>query len=356
MRFRTMAILTFCAAAQNASAQNAPLVAGPLQCAMGRDYWLQKPKKFEPSRQHWLVVLVHGFQGVGKDALWMRRALARFDDFLVVAPSFVEGFQLLEAKADQQLIGLFAALRQRYRLHDKLFVCGFSAGAQFSHRFTMKHPGLVVGCSAHSGGTWGPTINSNARHIPMTLSCGLDDTARSSIGQTMSRVQAAHRYFDRLASAGFHLKARLWLGVGHATSPATEASIEECYTLATRGMYRGQIVAFGRRVAAIRRGFGEPPTAATRLDIVALVPALFGDPKQKVLRRGAMSGQRRRIHAVVWRAQSLGGQSADGERYWIDDRSENAAGWIVNPPALSRRRDRLRAFLAVTRRRLALGH
>lgn len=354
MQFQTLVLLATCVIAPRIASQDPPVL-GPLRCAMKRDYWLQRPSGFDASRTHWLVVLAHGFRAEGKDILWLRRSLAQFDDCIVVAPSFPEGFQLLEARTDQQLIGLFASLKKKYRLHDKMFVCGFSAGAQFSHRFTMKHPRLVIGCSAHSGGTWGPIANVDARHIPMTLSCGLDDTELSSLGQTLSRVQAAHRYFDLLARKGFHVKARLWHGVGHATSPATEASIAECYLLSTRGLYLRQTKELERRVAAIRRGVADRPTAATRREIASLVPTLFEDPKAKSLRRAAASGQERRIHAVVWRAENLGGASSDGRRYWIDDGKENEAGWSVNEPALEQRRRSLEQYLARVREKLGDG-
>jgi len=189
----------------------------------------------------------------------------------------------------------------------------------------------------------------------MTLSCGLDDTELSSLGQTLSRVQAAHRYFDLLARKGFHVKARLWHGVGHATSPATEASIAECYLLSTRGLYLRQTKKLERGMAAIRRGVADRPTAATRREIASLVPTLFEDPKAKSLRRAAASDQERWIHVVVWRAENLGGDSSDGRRYWIDDGEENEAGWSVDKPALEQRRRSLEQYLARVRERLGDG-
>jgi len=319
------------------------VVRGPERCEMQRDYWLVLPSRLDADRMRWLVVLVHGFRGRGADILWLRRSLADFDDCLFVAPSFPEGFQLLEERSDRQLIDLFVALRKRYRLHDKLFVCGFSAGAQFGHRFAMAHPELVAGVSANSGGTWGPDLNPAARHIPMSLSCGLDDVARSSIAQPLSRVQGAHRYFCQLAAERFHIKARLWRGVGHATCPKTEALIAECYE---------QAASFTRQVRAIRAAAAGGRRALARDLIAALVPDRFPDPPGKRLVRAKMNSAQRRSHDVAFGRAGLGGPSRAGSAYWVDDRDENRAGWVDSESARKRRRQVLERYLTGMRREL----
>jgi pimeloyl-ACP methyl ester carboxylesterase len=332
--------------------QTAEKISGPQLCGMKREYWLVKPRGFDPARFHWLVVLVHGFRSKGKEILWLRRSLADFDDCLFVAPSFPEGFQLLEERSDRQLADLFTALRRRFHLHDKMFVCGFSAGAQFGHRFTMQHPELVIGASVHSGGTWGPAINESAAHIPMSLSCGLDDEARSSIAQSLTRAQAAHRYFRELAAKQLHIKARLWPGLGHQTSASTEALIAECYQLATRGLFPGQAKKLEARMESIHAEFAAGHAATARTQIDALVPALFVDPPPKTLVRATMKAEKRRIHDVKFTAMGLGGRSCSGKSYWIDDRSENQAGWIDNEAAKKHRHRVLTRYLEQLRRRL----
>jgi predicted esterase len=314
-------------------------------CAHGRDYWILAPEKLAPHRAYWLVVLVHGFGGRGEEALWMRRALARFDDFIIVAPSFPEGFQLLEHETDRQLIDLFRSLRQRRRLHERMFLVGFSAGAQFAHRFTMRHPALVAGCAAHSGGTWGPDCNPAARHIPIAVSCGLDDIARSSIAQQRSRVQAAHKYFRELAAAGFHIKARLFSGLAHHTSPATEALIAECYQLATRGLFAGT----APLVAA-----GSPASAVPTLAGVAALERRRDDAARPPP-RAEMNRTQRQAFRVAHVARGLGGRSLDGANYWVDDSRENADGWCDHELARRHRAAVLERHLGELREAVGRG-
>ncbi len=317
--------------------------AAPRLDAMKREYWLVKPARFQPQKTYWMVVLAHGFRGKGQDILWLRRALQAFDDCLIVAPSFPEGFQLLEARTDQQLLALHKALAAEFRLHAKIFIAGFSAGAQFAHRFTMRHPDQVIGCAAHAGGTWGPSFNLAAAPIPMALSCGLDDIERSSIGQTRSRIQAARDYFRKLAAAGFHLKARLYQGLGHATSPAVEALLAECYQLATRGLYSAHAQVLQREVL----GLASLKTTAEQLTATARwTPERFAALGRNPDRRSAMGASWRLARRFAHTTAGLGGNSKDGRRYWIDDGQENTAGWSSHATAETARREILGRYLA----------
>lgn len=314
--------------------------------AAGRSFWLLEPAQTTQQKTRWMVVLAHGFQGKGQDILWLARAFAAFDDCLIVAPSFVEGFQLLQANTDQQVLDIHKQLSRDFELHPRIFVAGFSAGAQFSHRFAMRHPDRVIGCAAHAGGSWGPQLEQRARHIPFALSCGLDDVVRSSIGQTKHRVQAARDYFVTLTRAGFHLRARLYKGLGHATSAAVEAQIADCYQLATRGLYPDQARALAVEVQRVKGlAAGDQRTAG----IAALVPRRYPEPQPNPRTRKNMGASLRAARESAHVAAGLGGKSRDGKRYWIDDGAENLAGWSTNAESRKQRRGVLRDYLAAVR-------
>ena len=215
-------------------------------CPMDREYFLYAPDTVDPARTYWLVVGVHGAGGKGDGAGgladWAKRG-----DCIVVGPSFPNGYQGLGLDTDKQLIGIFKQLRESYKLHDKLFVAGFSGGAQFAHRFTLAHPDLVVGCAAHSAGTWatgddhGPVgLNKEAAGVPFVISCGQADTTKSVPQAPFTRIEWAHRFEAALKDAGYTYKAAYWPGVGHQVTKDAMAMTEECYRLSTTGLYPAQ--------------------------------------------------------------------------------------------------------------------
>ncbi len=227
----TVAILTLAAAGASAADE-------PSRDSLGRDYYLYTPAKLDPKKTYWLVVGVHGYGGNGKGAAglaeWVKNG-----DCIVVGPSFPnDGYQLLEKQADEQLVRLFDLLKKQYTLHPKLFLYGFSGGAQFSHRFMMKHPTMVAGCAAHSGGSWATgepwhAVNPDAAGIPLVISCGEADTAKMHPSAPFGRLEWARAFEKQLAEGGFCYDAKYWPKVGHAHSAGAAKMTEECYRLAT---------------------------------------------------------------------------------------------------------------------------
>jgi pimeloyl-ACP methyl ester carboxylesterase len=170
---------------------------------------------------------------------------ARRGDCIVVGPTFPEGYQGLGAAAEGQLLRLVAELRRRFRLRERLFVAGFSGGAQFAHRFALKNPAQVIGCAAHSGGTWatgdmpGDIIPSEdaPRLAPFVISCGERDTDRSAPSVPLNRLDFA-RKFERevLRKGGYLYKAAYIRGAGHVYTAQAASLTEECFRLATTGL------------------------------------------------------------------------------------------------------------------------
>jgi predicted esterase len=222
-----------------------------LTCPMGREYYLYTPDKIEQGKTYWLVVGVHPYKGDGRGAGgladWVKRG-----DCIVVGPTFPsEGYQGLQKESDRQLIGVFAELKKKYSLHPKMFLAGFSGGAQFAHRFALKCPDEVVGCAAHSGGTWADQLGERAVGVPFAVSCGEKDTAKTTPDAPMSRVEWAKAFVGKLQTGGFYFKARVWPGVGHEFTRGARDLTEECFNFAVTGMHEDQRREVQKELAAI---------------------------------------------------------------------------------------------------------
>lgn len=214
-----------------------PAVA-PRQDGMGRDYWLYPPAKVAAGKAYWLVVGVHGYGGTGAGAGGLAGWAAQRDCY-VLGPSFPNnGYQLLQQESDTQLVRLIEDLRKTARLNPRVFLFGFSGGAQYVHRFTQKYPRLVAGCAAHSAGTWSTggqwgELNPEARTIPLVISCGQRDTAKSMPEAPFSRIEWAHRFETCLATGGFAHATAYPRDAAHAYSPEAAALTELCFRWAT---------------------------------------------------------------------------------------------------------------------------
>lgn len=220
----------------------APALAGDEQRKddQGRDYWLYTPDNIDPEKEYTLVLGVHGYRGNGKGAGGYA-GWATSKDVIVLGPSYdSNGYQYLQAGADEQTIALLKTLHKEFNLKDKIFVGGFSGGSQFAHRFAMKYPNLVAGCAAHSGGTWATgdyaeraMPNPAARGVLFVISCGENDTKKSFSDAPMGRLEWAKKYEQMLDKGGFIYHAKWIPNVGHSYSRGARQMTEDCFHAST---------------------------------------------------------------------------------------------------------------------------
>lgn len=207
--------------------------------------YLYTPKeKPDPNKTYWLVVGVHGVGGNGKGACGIAEWAGAFDDVLVLGPSFAQPkFEGNEARPKQlpgesyqrsgpaheaKLSGLISKIERTWKLHPKIFLHGFSAGAQFVHRYAMKQPEQVAGVSAHSAGSWArregdDRINPAAKPVPFALSCGEDDKGSGGPPGTPPRIDGVRQFASDLRALGFSVELQTWPSVGHQQTPEAKA-------------------------------------------------------------------------------------------------------------------------------------
>ncbi len=200
----------------------------------GREYFVYLPTKVDPAKTYWLVVGVHGYKGNGKGAGGLTGWADKYD-CIVVGPSFPnEGYQGLAHQSDEQLIAVAKEIGKTHKLHPKLFIAGFSGGSQYAHRFMLKHPELVAGCAAHSGGTWETGgVNPRASSIPFVMSCGENDTAKSFPEAAYGRLDWAKLFEAEAKQAGFFMDSMFFPKVGHSQCNEAKQMTEECFLVAT---------------------------------------------------------------------------------------------------------------------------
>lgn len=251
---------------------------------MGRDYDLYLPEKIDPDRTYWLVCYVHGAHGTAQDDIKSLQHFVDHGDCIGVAPSFARGFQLLKNGMDQQLIGILHQLSSKYKLHAKLFVYGHSAGGQFSHRFMLRHPDLVIGCEACSSGTWTAggvyqSLTPAAKEVPMAIACGSEDSGK--IGAVIERLTvncsvAAHtpkenpdwnrmewfkKFTQQLEQRNFFFKAHIFPDDVHNVPMKEQESLAlEPFLLGTSRMLPQERANYDAAIATIKKNKADGKT------------------------------------------------------------------------------------------------
>ena len=176
----------------------------------GWEYYLHVPKGYTPDRKWPVLVYVHGTEGSGRDALHVWRPLANEEGFFYLAPTFPGwGYTHLSNDEDRVLWAMIVEVQERYAIdRDRVFITGFSGGAQFAHRFAFRYPSHICGVSAMSAGSYDPPPK-HARRVPFAVSVGEEDTERTDLALSFAR---------ELQKQGYKVRYETFPGVGHHMS------------------------------------------------------------------------------------------------------------------------------------------
>jgi poly(3-hydroxybutyrate) depolymerase len=171
-----------------------------------QEYYLYAPRAYTTERIWPLFVFVHGAGSDGASCFETLKKYADPEGFILLCPTFKGNtFRTLAAGEDRALIDIVAEVAGKYRLADRFFLGGFSAGAQFTHRFAFRYPALLCGAAAHSAGSYDPPPDQ-ARDVPFVVTVGELDTSRLELGRWFS---------DELARNGYQVTFTVISNAGH---------------------------------------------------------------------------------------------------------------------------------------------
>ena len=217
----------------------------------GKTAWLYTPTDApDPNKTCRLAIGIHGAGADGKGACdiasWVAGAV------IVLGPTFsastvdpaapktggmpADSYQMAGPTHVAKLKALVGEVGKTWKLHPKFFLHGFSAGAQFAHRFAMIEPDLVAGVSAGSGGSWATrgfgTLNPAARGIPFSVTCGEHDRKKSWPDSPLSRIDWMKEFAVEMDKAGFDITSRVIENNNHEQHAEALAAARSCFARA----------------------------------------------------------------------------------------------------------------------------
>lgn len=126
-------------------------------------YFLYVPAHLPAAAPARLLLVLHGIGGNGPDIARMFVPLAQEHGWILAAPTFAFGdwrnpavVRSEDVRLGRQLAALLddARWRSGHALRSRVFVAGFSRGAQLADRFALFHPERVAAVASLSAGTY----------------------------------------------------------------------------------------------------------------------------------------------------------------------------------------------------------
>ncbi|HLF26768.1 MAG TPA: hypothetical protein VJG32_10555 [Anaerolineae bacterium] len=181
------------------------------------EYWLHVPGRCSAGESCPVFVFVHGTGGSGREYIKTWRGYADREGFILICPTFGDGYQRLANTAVVGLTAILDEVGQSYPVPARIILSGFSGGAQFAHRFAFAHPERVQAVAVHSAGSYDEP-KPGAAYIPFLVTVGLDD---------VERVDLARWFADALEAAGYTVTRLEFEHLGHRLSEqAIQATVD----------------------------------------------------------------------------------------------------------------------------------
>ncbi|HEX5837869.1 MAG TPA: hypothetical protein VFY26_08560, partial [Anaerolineales bacterium] len=174
------------------------------------EYYLYVPENYSADREWPLFVGIHGAGGNGLHCWQLWQAYADREGFILLCPSIPgspDGFY--QDVGENTVWAAVGEVKKDYRIRQRMFFSGFSAGAYFIQGFTYHYPQYVSGLSILSSGLY---INPNAfpEIIPMLVVIGDRDNA--------SAVETSQLFVQGLQNYRFNVHYLVMPGVGHTVT------------------------------------------------------------------------------------------------------------------------------------------
>lgn len=185
------------------------------------EYYLYAPRSYSADKEWPLFVGIHGAGGSGLDCWNMWQAHADDEGYILLCPSIPgDAYGFRQDVGENTVWSAIGEVKKEYRVRNRMFFAGFSAGAFFIQGFDYHYPQYVSGLAILSSGVY-LAPRYFAELVPMTVVIGdADDPAA---------VQTSQSFVSGLQQYGFDVQYELMPGVGHSFTPTAQKRTIELF-------------------------------------------------------------------------------------------------------------------------------
>ena len=183
-------------------------------------YYLYLPSDYSPDRDWPVFVGIHGTGGSGDNCMARWKKYADEEGFVLICPSLAdEGGGWYQETGERFLKKILKQVKQECRVQKRVFLAGFSAGAEFIQGYAFHYPKSITGVAVLSAGNYYEPSTLKAKEVPFLVMIGDQD---NPVG-----IKSAELFTEVLEQKGFSVELHVLPGVGHAvTTEAKEMTIE----------------------------------------------------------------------------------------------------------------------------------
>ena len=197
-------------------AQSAGVMQKVLKADRTQGYALLLPRKYTAENKYPLFIAIHWHQGTAIQQIDEWRFLAQKNEYILVCPQFNEGYQSLQGRQEQNLKEIIAEVENEFSVDEnRIFLVGFSGGAQFALRFAYRNHFLKAACILSAGTIDSPPSEPSAKSVKYFV----------GVGEKDERYGLAKKLYNLLKKRGYEVTFKSFPLVGHAIHSSIKSAV-----------------------------------------------------------------------------------------------------------------------------------
>jgi predicted esterase len=145
---------------------------------------------------------------------------ANRDKYIMLCPQFFGGYALFMSDEDKNLISMMREVKDEFKYDPhKVFLVGFSTGAEFAQHFLFEHPGYIRAAAILAIANFRePPYSGEGRETQYFIGVGTEDTLR---------VEPTQRLYEQLKKNGYDAFYDQFDFVGHDLNDGVKNKVME---------------------------------------------------------------------------------------------------------------------------------
>src|SRR3989338_1802187 len=185
-------------------------------------YLVYVPQNYDPARSYPLLIAIHSKGGPAADQYDQWNFHANRDHYIMLCPQFFGGYQFFISEEDRKLLSMMREMQEEFPYkEDRVFMVGFSTGADFVQKFVFTHPGTVSAAAILAARNYPePPYSGKAREVKYFVGVGANDD--------LSRVPS-RQFYEQLVRLGYDVQFKEFPSVGFQLNAAMKEAVMDFF-------------------------------------------------------------------------------------------------------------------------------
>jgi len=172
-------------------------------------YLVYVPQNYDSKKEYPLFIAMHRKGGPVIDQYNQWNFFTNRDQYIMLCPQFFGGFQRFTSDEDKKLISMMHEMKSEFKYDpDKVFLVGFSTGADFVQKFAFQNPGRISAVGILGARNYlEPPYSGKGREVKYFVVAGTGNTLY---------VDATNTFIQQMKSKGYDVEFQESLSAGNA--------------------------------------------------------------------------------------------------------------------------------------------